>query len=405
MSLYFASLGSHQDCLRPQYETTSTCVPVTHPIDQMPSGDTLGSGPVRLLVLAGGPSAEHAVSMMSARNVLQAVSQSTKLRPSLRVITKEGNWLSETQSMKALAAGEAIYKGTPTPSTPLSEECDVVFSLLDGWEGGAGAIQGLLEMQRIPYLGGGITATVLTRDKIFAKQVLAAHGIPTVRYVAFTREDYVENMDRIVEDVSKLNLPLFVKPANLGSALGVSMVNDLSELEDALQGAMSLDRRVLVEEGIRHPRELEVAIMGNHTLYASPVGEIEVHGAWNDHDTKYKTMPSYIIPANIPTDVSKRLTALALQIYRLLDCSGYGRIDFFMDPQTEEIYFNEASCSPGFTAMSVYPQLMAGAGYPAGEMIEMLVKFALERHPKRDSMSEFSEQEDAREDGEEVDCT
>jgi D-alanine-D-alanine ligase len=341
--------------------------------------------------------------MMSARNVLQAVSQSTKLRPSLRVITKEGHWLSETQSMKALAAGEAIHKGTLTPSTPLSEECDVVFSLLDGWEGGAGAIQGLLEMQRIPYLGGGITATVLTRDKIFAKQVLAAHGIPTVRYVAFTREEYVENMDRIVEDVSKLKLPLFVKPANLGSALGVSMVNDLSELEDAMQAAMSLDRRILVEEGIRHPRELEVAIMGNHTLYPSPVGEIEVHGAWNDHDTKYKTMPSYIIPANIPTEVSKRLTTLALQIYRLLDCSGYGRIDFFMDPQTEEIYFNEASCSPGFTAMSVYPQLMAGAGYGAVEMIEMLVKFALERHPKRD-MSEFSEQEDAHEDGDEVDC-
>ena len=349
----------------------------------MPSGETLSS--IRLLILAGGPSAEHGVSIMSARNILQALSQSKKMRPSVRVISKQCHWLSESQSLKALAAGEALHKGTVTPHTPLSEEYDVVFSLLDGWEGGAGAIQGLLEMQTIPYLGGGITATVLTRDKIFAKQILAAHGIPVVPYVAFTREDYVENMDNIIQDVARLRLPLFVKPANLGSALGITKVNALSELEDAMQVAMALDRRILVEEGINHPRELEVAIMGNHTLYPSPVGEIEIHGSWNDHETKYKTMPSYIIPANIPADLSKRITAMALQIYRLLDCSGYGRVDFFMDPETEEIYFNEASCSPGFTAVSVYPQLMAGAGYGLVELVEMLAKFALERHPKKEA--------------------
>jgi D-alanine-D-alanine ligase len=243
-------------------------------------------------------------------------------------------------------------------------------------------------MEGVPYLGGGITSTVLTRDKIIAKQILAAHGIPVVRYVAFTREDYVQNLNNILDQVSKLSLPVFVKPANLGSALGISMVTDLSQLEDAMQCAMALDRRVLVEEGIKHPRELEVGIMGNHTLYASPVGEIDYSGQWNDHETKYKSMPRYIIPAYIPAHISESVSTMALKIYRLLDCTGYGRVDFFMDPETEEVYFNEASCSPGFTAVSVYPQLMAGAGYDLVTLIEMLVKFALERHPTREMVQD-----------------
>jgi D-alanine-D-alanine ligase len=350
----------------------------------MPSGDAQPVGPIRLLLIAGGPSAEHTVSMMSARNILGALSGSKTLLPSLLVLTKQGRWLSETQSMKALAAGESSIGGTVRPATPLSELCDVVFSLLDGWEGGAGAIQGILELEGIPYLGGGIIATVLTRDKIVAKQILAAHGIPMTRYIAFTREDYVENVDKIIQQASEFSLPLFVKPANLGSALGVSMVKDITQLEDAMQAAMELDRRVLIEEGVKRPRELEVAIMGNHTLYPSPVGEIAYHGEWNDHETKYHSPPHYVIPADVPKRISDKITGLALQIYRLLDCTGYGRVDFFMDRQTEQIYFNEASCSPGFTSKSVYPQLMAGAGYGLMELVENLVKFAFERHPKKE---------------------
>jgi D-alanine-D-alanine ligase len=334
--------------------------------DNMPSGDALSSGPIRLLIIAGGPSAEHAVSMMSATNILGALSHSKKFRPLLIVLTKQGRWLSEGESMKALAAGIANYGGTVRPVIPFSELCDVVFSLLDGWEGGAGAIQGILELEGIPYLGGGIIATVLTRDKIVAKQILAAHGIPMTRYVAFTREDYVENVDKIIKQASEFSLPLFVKPANLGSALGV-----------------------LIEEGVKKPRELEVAIMGNHTLHPSPVGEIVYDGEWNDHETKYKTQPHYVIPANIPQHIGEKITAYALQTYRLLDCTGYGRVDFFMDRRTEQIYFNEASCSPGFTSKSVYPQLMAGAGYELLDLIENLVKFALERHQKKEYAGEL----------------
>jgi len=355
----------------------------------MPSGDALSAGPIRLLLIAGGPSAEHTVSMMSATNILGALSHSKKIRPSLLVLTKQGRWLSEGESMKALAAGIANYGGTVRPVTPFSELCDVVFSLLDGWEGGAGAIQGILELEGIPYLGGGIIATVLTRDKIVAKQILAAHGIPMTRYVAFTREDYVENVDKIIKQASEFSLPLFVKPANLGSALGVSMVKDMSQLEDAMQAAMELDRRVLIEEGVKKPRELEVAIMGNHTLHPSPVGEIVYDGEWNDHETKYKTQPHYVIPANIPQHIGEKITAYALQTYRLLDCTGYGRVDFFMDRRTEQIYFNEASCSPGFTSKSVYPQLMAGAGYELLDLIDNLVKFALERHQKKEYAGEL----------------
>jgi D-alanine-D-alanine ligase len=362
----------------------------------MPSGETLSTGPIRMLVIAGGPSAEHEVSIKSAQNVLEAVTKSTKLRTSLLVLTRQGRWLSESESQKALAAGGADHGGTVMPTVPLPEFCDVVFPLLDGWEGGAGAVQGILEMEGIPYLGGGIMATVLTRDKIVAKQVLAAHGIPMVRHVAFTREDYVESSDKIIQQASAFNLPLFVKPANLGSALGVSMVKDLSALDEAMQTAMSLDRRVLIEEGVRNPRELEVAIMGNHKLYPSPVGEITYDAEWNDYAAKYssKKMPHYIIPANIPPDLAQKISSMALQIYRLLDCSGYGRIDFFMDPETEEIYFNEASCSPGFTASSIYPKLMGGAGYGLIELVEALVKFALERHPKREEESAASDASD-----------
>ena len=350
----------------------------------MPSGETLSTWPIRMLVIAGGPSAEHSVSLISARNVLEGASKSKKLRPSILVLTRHGRWLSESESQKALTAGVADHGGTVLPTVPLSEICDVVFPLLDGWEGGAGAVQGILEMEGLPYLGGGIMATVLTRDKIVAKQVLAAHDIPMVRHVAFTREDYVQKGEKIIQQASGFNLPLFVKPANLGSALGVSMVKDLSTLENAMHTAMNFDRRVLIEEGVKKPRELEVAIMGNHKLYASPVGELVYDSEWNDYDAQYNKQPHIIVPADLPPNLSEKITSMALQIYRLLDCAGYGRIDFFMDPQTEEVYFNEATCSPGFTAKSYYPTLMAGAGYGLVDLIESLVKFALERHPKRE---------------------
>jgi D-alanine-D-alanine ligase len=350
----------------------------------MPSGETLSNWPIRMLVIAGGPSPEHVVSLMSARNVLEAASKSKKLQPSLLVLTRQGRWLSESESRKALTAGVADQGGTAVPTVALSEMCDVVFPLLDGWEGGAGAVQGILEMEGLPYLGGGIMATVLTRDKIIAKQVLAAHGIPMVRHVAFTREDYVRNGEDIIKQASGFNLPLFVKPANLGSALGVSMVKDFSTLEDAMHTAMNFDRRVLIEEGVKKPRELEVAIMGNHKLYASPVGELVYDSEWNDYDAQYNKQPHVIVPADLPPNLSEMITSMALQIYRLLDCAGYGRIDFFMDSQTEEIYFNEATCSPGFTSKSYYPALMGGAGYGLVDLIESLVKFAFERHSSRE---------------------
>lgn len=349
----------------------------------MTSGETVTS-PLRMLVVAGGPSAEHKVSIMSARNVLEAVSRSKKLSATLLVLTSQGLWLSENESQKALAAGGADQGGTLNPTPPLSEVCDVVFPLLDGWDGGAGAMQGNFEMQGIPYLGGGLLATALTRDKHIAKEVLASHDIPMVRHFAFTRDEYVQNCHNIFQRASAFKLPVFVKPANLGSALGVSMVKDLSTLEEAIRKAIDLDRRVLIEEGVQNARELDVAIMGNDTLYVSPVGELAYDAEWCDYNAKYFSNTfQCTIPADISSSLSEKLTSMATQIYRLLDCTGYGRVDFLMDPQTEQIYFNEASCSPGFTATSVFPKLMVAAGYGLVELIETLVKFALERHPKR----------------------
>lgn len=345
------------------------------------------SGRTRLLIIAGGPSEVHDASIMSGRAVFDAVSNNPKLRVSILVITRDGGWLSEADSKEAIMAGAATRGGEARPPAPLSELFDVVFSLIDGWAGGGGAIQGLLEMERIPYIGCGPLASALSRDKQMAKEVLSRHGIPMVHHFAFTSDAYIENPESMMQQVLGLKAPWFVKPANLGSSVGVSKVKEQALLSKAIEEAMKYDRRIIIEEGVSNARELEVAILGNIHPRVSPVGEITYEGEIYDWESKYRAgKAQFHIPANIPGTIAKKLQAIALQAYHVLDCAGFARVDFFLDPQTENLYFNELTSSPSLTYYSIFPKLMQAEGYEMCGLIEALMKLAFERHTPRTEM-------------------
>ena len=339
---------------------------------------------LRLLIIAGGCTGEHEISMLSGRTIYEFLSNMSKFHVRIVVITREGRWLSESDSHKALMAGNAPHGGEPTlPGPPLAERCDVVWSFVDDWNGCGGVIQGYLETCGVAYMGCGPLATALCRDKVMAKEILKSHGIPMVRHVAFTSENYIENPTAIVQRIKRMNVPWFVKPSNLGSTVGISKVQHEASLGRAIEEAMRYDRRIIVEEGLDNPREIEVAIIGNHNPYVSPVGEAMHISEIMDFKTKYSGGNQLHTPADIPSEIAKRVQTMGLHAYQLLDCAGYARVDFFLDQRTDEVYFNEISASPGFTPFSVFQKLMAGGGYNLLELVETLVKFALERHGHR----------------------
>jgi D-alanine-D-alanine ligase len=336
----------------------------------------------RMLVLAGGRSDEHEVSIMSARTVIQAAADSSWLCPSLIVITCDGGWLSQSEGEEALKTGRAIRGGNVGYlGPPLDEISDVVFPLIHGWKGGDGSVQGFLEMANIPYVGSGILSTALCMDKPSAKEIVSVHGIPVVRHVNFTKADYLENPNVIIQCVQQLKVPWFVKPANLGSSIGVSKVTNDVSLHGAINKAMQYDRRIMVEEGVPDAREFEVAVFGNDNLQTTPVGEVLYDGEFYDYESKYTLGKSLLkIPADISEDIVVQVKSISLQAYRLLDCAGFARVDFLFNPQTQELFFNEVNSSPGFTPYSAFPKLMKAAGQELVGIIEIAVELGLSRH-------------------------
>lgn len=343
-----------------------------------------------MLILVGGQSHEYDVSVMSGRAVYEAASRSTSLQVKMLVISREGRWLSEGESQQIVfpeitesnSTDEAVSGGPPV----LAGNYDIVFSLILG----GGSVQGLLEMVGVPYVGCGVLGTALCMDKPSAKEIISSQNIPIVRHVAFTREAYLEDVNSVVRQIKQLKDPWFVKPANLGSSLGISKVNVDVLLDDAIQEAMRYDRRIIIEEALHNPREFEVAIMGNHQPHASPVGEVIYNDEFYDYTTKYTAGKAYLqIPANISPALSNRVQAVALQAYQLLDCAGLARVDFFYDPQTEQLYFNEVNSNPAFTPFSAFPKLMKADGYDLPQIIETAVELGIERHSLKTASCQF----------------
>jgi D-alanine-D-alanine ligase len=359
--------------------------PVANPPDGPPK--------IRLVVLFGGRSAEHDVSRVSARHVLAAADTSRyEVQPI--AITKQGEWLFSEGSARALMAGPDglpdalpvagdVVDPIPAVTRRAPDEQVVVFPLLHGPLGEDGTVQGMLELADVPYVGCGVLGSALSMDKVKAKEMFRAHDIPQARFVGFSETDRAEDPGLVGRLAGELGFPLFVKPANMGSSIGVTKAHDRAELGPAIDLALTYDRWVVVEEAISG-REIECAVLGNDRPRASVPGEIEPGAEFYDYEDKYTDgTAKLMIPAPLPDTVTAELRALALRAFQALGCEGMARVDLFYEEDGRGLLVNEINTIPGFTPISMYPKMWAASGLSYGELIDELVRLALERHAAR----------------------
>ncbi|RTR30914.1 D-alanine--D-alanine ligase family protein [Deinococcus radiophilus] len=334
----------------------------------------------RVLLLAGGQSEEHEVSLSSARSVLAAL-PADRYDVTAVVVSKEGRWLPSSETERVLGVGSADTGGD-SMLTRVAEAAgyDVVFPLLHGPMGEDGTVQGLLTLAGLPFVGSGVLGSSVGMDKIMTKRVLEAVGIPQVAWRQAARAEWRRDPQGVRDRAAELGFPQFVKPANMGSSVGVSKVHDAGELDAALDLAFRHDRRVILEAmAASKPREIEVGVLGNDDPIASPVGELRFATEFYDYDTKYQAgRAEMLIPAPLPAEVSERVRELAIEAFRALDCAGLSRVDFFYDEQTGEVLLNEINTMPGFTTTSMYPSLLEAHGLSYPELVTRLIELALE---------------------------
>lgn len=357
---------------------------------------------VRLIVLFGGRSAEHEVSCVSAYHVLRAADPARYELEAVG-ITREGEWVRADDALAALHSGatalppathaaqhlEAV--GTvvePLPTVRPAADDDlpvVVLPLLHGTNGEDGTVQGMLELAGVPFVGAGVLGSALCMDKLKAKDVLAAHGLPQVPWLGLRDSDLDDVVDRVAG--AGLTFPVFVKPANLGSSVGVSRATDAAELVAACATAAQYDEWVVVEQGVR-AREIEVAVLGNATPRASVPGEIIPTHDFYDYEDKYLDgAADLVIPAELPDEVAAEARRLAIEAFTTLRCDGMARVDFFYEEHGRGLLVNELNTIPGFTPISMYPKLWEASGLPYPALIDELVALALERHERRSRLS------------------
>lgn len=356
---------------------------------------------VKVLLLCGGMSAEHDVSLASARSVLDAGAP-FEITP--LVIGRDGALLAASESRQLLGLPPAGGGPTLEPLAPEQQEqapplgnelepardgaltlaravagADVVFPLLHGPFGEDGRVQGLLDMLGLPYVGAGVFGSAVAMDKLGMKALFAAHGLPQVRYAPVTRHRWLRSRREVLAELETLTLPLFVKPANLGSSIGISRVDLAGQLGAAMDKAFEHDRRVLVEEGVVGARELEIGVLGNDEPELSVVGEIRYSAGFYDYETKYTDgHAELIVPADLPTNVSERVAALARSAFVAVDAAGLARVDLFYQEATGSLLLNEINTIPGFTRHSMYPKLWQATGVTYPDLIGRLVKLAME---------------------------
>jgi D-alanine-D-alanine ligase len=346
---------------------------------------------LRVGLLFGGRSGEHEVSLKSAKAISGALSADENAKKYEVIpfyIQKDGKWQAGDTALQVLTSGVSI-QNLPTSSNlwelpDESQGIDVWFPILHGPNGEDGTIQGLLTLMQVPYVGSGVLGSAAGMDKIAMKYVFAQAGLPQVKYQVVTRAEVYSNpciFPKLCESIeAELGYPSFVKPANLGSSVGIAKVRNRQELEAALDSAASYDRRIIVEAGVI-AREVECAVLGNDQPKASVIGEITFSSDFYDYETKYTEGKADLhIPAKLPEDVSQRIQEMAIQAFIAIDAAGLSRVDFFYVESTGEIFINEINTLPGFTATSMYPQLWANTGVLFPQLVDQLIQFALERH-------------------------
>ena len=338
-------------------------------------------------IVYGGKSAEHDVSILTAQNVLNAIDKE-KYQVDIIYITNDGDWKKkenivdpiddiDTLRLAEVPAGE-ISKLLNEGS--LGTAYSAVFPLLHGPNGEDGTIQGLFEVLDIPYVGNGVLAASSSMDKLVMKQLFAHRGLPQLPYVSFLRSEYQKYENNILKLVhDKLEYPVFVKPANLGSSVGISKCNDEEELKRGIEEAFQFDRKLVIEQGI-DAREIEVAVLGNDYPETTWPGEVVKDVAFYDYKAKYKDGKIKLdIPADLNDEVKMTLRDMAVEAFKATDCSGLLRADFFVT-EDNQIFINETNAMPGFTAYSMYPSLWENMGVSYAELISKLIELAKEKH-------------------------
>jgi D-alanine-D-alanine ligase len=386
---------------------------------------------LRVGVLFGGRSGEHEVSLLSAASVLNAIDK-TKYEVVPVGITREGRWVaaghaerllkgkSEAAEPRQLRAGDpettstaaVLARGEGVVVPPMPHEAhsalvpfesdarelraavnpidvDVIFPVLHGTFGEDGTIQGLLELADIAYVGAGVLGSAAGMDKDVMKRLFRDAGLPIVKHVTVLRAQWREEPKKARKQIEgALKYPVFVKPANLGSSVGISKVHDASELGAAMDEASRFDRKLVIEEGVGgrkgKAREIECSVLGNDKPIASVTGEVVPIKEFYDYNAKYLDEGSaLIIPAKLGKAKQKEVQRLAIAAFQAVDCSGLGRVDFLMDPRTKTMYVNEINTLPGFTSISMYPKLWAASGISYPELIDRLIQLGLERHAEK----------------------
>ena len=357
---------------------------------------------IKLGVIFGGRSGEHEVSLMSARSVL-AVLDGEKYDITQIGIDHEGKWWSGNSTLEALENGTnenllcvfllpepgktVLYKRETkggVESIQAIIELDVVFPVLHGTFGEDGTLQGFFEMADIAYVGAGVLGSSVGMDKSVFKDVMRSNGIPVVDWITCTRKDVENDIEAIIEKCeAQLPYPLFVKPANLGSSVGITKVKNRSDLLEGIMEAARFDRRILIEHGV-NAREIEVSVIGNEDCRASIPGEINPSDEFYSYNAKYHDEDSELyIPAPIPEELTKRVQDLAVRTYKAIDCAGLSRVDFLLDKDTDELFINEVNTIPGFTSISMYPKLWDADGLSYPKLIDELIELAFERKIER----------------------
>ncbi len=352
-------------------------------------------------LLFGGKSGEHEVSLRSAGSILKALNRE-KYNVIPIGITKEGHWRSDPKFLEA-AFPQILENGSPVllPPEPAQNhflmqvpsdsrsignrvKVDVVFPALHGTYGEDGTIQGLLDMANLPYVGAGVLGSSVGMDKDVMKRLLQHAGVPMVDFLAFLDSQWQRHPVQIQEEIERLlSYPCFVKPANLGSSVGISKVRNRGELAPAVDLAAQYDRKIIVEKGI-DAREIECSVLGNDDPQASLPGEIIPSREFYDYEAKYMDETSrLLIPAPLEDSQTKTVQELAIKTFLVTECSGLARVDFFLEKTTQRIYVNEINTLPGFTSISMYPKLWEATGLNYSDLIDKLIQLAIERHQAR----------------------
>ncbi len=387
---------------------------------------------IRVGILFGGRSGEHEISLLSAASVFNAIDKN-KYEVVPIGITKEGRWVTAadaerllqgkfedhkhlragdpeaTPGAAVLAKGEAVVvppepqkHGSLTPfetdasshaltrrATDRAIDVDVIFPVLHGTFGEDGTIQGLLELADMAYVGAGVLGSAAGMDKDIMKSLFRAAGLPIVKHVTLLRSQWATNAKKVQKFVeSKLKYPVFVKPANLGSSVGISKAHDRKDLGPAIEEAAKFDRKIVIEQGVggrkQKAREIECSVLGNDNPEASLPGEIVPSTEFYDYNAKYLDEGAQlIIPAKLTKSETKEVQRLAIAAFKAVDGSGLSRVDFLMEPKSRKIYLNEINTMPGFTAISMYPKLWAASGVSYSDLIGRLIQLGLDRHEEK----------------------